>query len=36
MTFVHCAPRIANMVAYILAAVLLLALGVLFLVLPDG
>ena len=36
MTFVHCAPRIANMVAYILAALLVLTLGILFLVLPDG
>ena len=35
MTFVHCAPRIAPIVAYILGAILLLAIGILLLVLWD-
>lgn len=35
MTFVHCAPRIAPMVAYVLGAILCLAIGILILVLWD-
>ena len=35
MTFVHCVPRTANMVAYVLAAILALVLGILLLVLWD-
>jgi hypothetical protein len=35
MTFVHCAPRTANMVAYVLGAILTLVLGILLLVLWD-
>jgi len=35
MTLTHCAPRIAPMIAYIVGALLCLAIGILLLVLWD-